>query len=104
MNFSCEKIINENEKLKLSDLDKSCLNIFDYLKLHHYVNFLQIDIKKNEDIKTLFLCKDDNKDYLINTLDFQQNCNTTIIFHLLSKDEDDFNSLQKHLDAIRMSL
>ena len=30
MNFSCEKIINENEKLKLTDLDKSCLNIFDY--------------------------------------------------------------------------
>jgi diguanylate cyclase (GGDEF)-like protein len=104
MNFSCEKIINENEKLKLSDLDKSCLNIFDYLKLHHYINFLQIDIKKDEDIKTLFLCKEDNKDYLTNTLDFQQNCNTTIIFHLLSKDEDDFNSLQKHLDAIRMSL
>ena len=31
MNFSCETIINENEKLKLTDLDKCCLNIFDYL-------------------------------------------------------------------------
>ena len=29
MNFSWETIINENEKLKLTDLDKSCLNIFD---------------------------------------------------------------------------
>ena len=36
MNFSCETIINENEKLKLTDLEKSCLNIFDYLKLHFY--------------------------------------------------------------------
>ena len=55
MNFSCETIINENEKLKLTDLDKSCLNIFDYLKLHHHINFLQIDIKKNNYTQNLFL-------------------------------------------------
>jgi len=46
MNLSCETIINENEKLKLSDLEKSCLNIFDYLRLHHNINFLTINIKK----------------------------------------------------------
>ena len=104
MNFSCEKIINENEKLKLTDLDKSCLNIFDYLKLHHHVNFLQIDIEKNGNRENLFLCKDNNEDYLINTLEFQQNCNTMIIFQFLSKDEDNFESLKKQLNAIQMSL
>lgn len=104
MNFSCEKIINENEKLKLTDLDKSCLNIFDYLKLHHHVNFLQIDIEKNGNRENLFLCKDNNEDYLINTLEFKQNCNTMIIFKFLSKDEDNFESLKKQLNAIQMSL
>lgn len=105
MNFSCETIINENEKLKLTDLDKSCLNILDYLKLHHNINFLQIDIQKNDDIQNLFLYKDeDYKNYLINTLEFQQNCDTTIIFHFLSKDEDDFKSVQSHLASIQMSL
>jgi diguanylate cyclase (GGDEF)-like protein len=104
MNFSCEKIINENEKLKLTDLDKSCLNIFDYLKLHHHVNFLQIDIEKNGNRENLFLCKDNNEDYLINTLEFKQNCNTMIIFQFLSKDEDNFESLKKQLNAIQMSL
>jgi diguanylate cyclase (GGDEF)-like protein len=104
MNFSCEKIINENEKLKLTDLDKSCLNIFDYLKLHHHVNSLQIDIKKSENIENLFSCKENSKNYLINTLEFQQNCNTTIVFNFLSKDEDDFESLKKQLNAIQMSL
>lgn len=104
MNFSCEKIINENEKLKLTDLDKSCLNIFDYLKLHHHVNFLQIDIEKNGNRENLFLCKDNNEDYLINTLEFQQNCNTMIIFQFLSKDEDNFEFLKKQLNAIQMSL
>ncbi len=105
MNFSCETIINENEKLKLTDLDKSCLNILDYLKLHHNINFLQIDIQKNDDIQNLFLYKDENyKNYLINTLEFQQNCDTTIIFHFLSKDEDDFKSVQSHLASIQMSL
>ena len=94
MNFSCETIINENEKLKLTDLDKSCLNIFDYLKLHHHVNFLQIDIEKNGNRENLFLCKDNNEDYLINTLEFKQNCNTMIIFQFLSKDEDNFESLE----------
>ena len=29
MNLSCEKIISENEKLKLTDLEKSCLNIYE---------------------------------------------------------------------------
>ena len=83
MNFSCETIINENEKLKLTDLEKSCLNIFDYLKLHHHINFLQIDIKINDDIQNLFLCTNKNEDYLVNTLEFQQNCDTVIIFHFL---------------------
>ena len=83
MNFSCETIINENEKLKLTDLDKSCLNIFDYLKLHHHINFLQIDIKKNNYTQNLFLYSIKNEEYLINTLEFQQNCDTTIIFHFL---------------------
>ena len=48
MNLSCEKIISENEKLKLTDLEKSCLNIYEYLKLHHHVNFLSIDIRKKK--------------------------------------------------------
>lgn len=104
MNFSCEMIINENEKLKLTDLEKSCLNIFDYLKLHHHINFLQIDIKKNDHIQNLFLYTNKNEDYLVNTLEFQQNCDTTIIFHFLSKDEEDYESVKNHLDSIQMSL
>ena len=104
MNFSCETIINENEKLKLTDLEKSCLHIFDYLKLHHHINFLQIDIKKNDDIQNLFLCTNKNEDYLVNTLEFQQNCDTVIIFHFLSKDEEDYESVKSHLASIQMSL
>jgi two-component system, cell cycle response regulator len=104
MNFSCETIINENEKLKLTDLDKSCLNIFDYLKLHHNINFLQIDIKKNNNIQNLFLCAQKDEDYLVNTLEFQQNCDTTIIFHFLSQNEENFELIKTHLDSIQMSL
>ena len=105
MNFSCETIINENEKLKLTDLEKSCLNIFDYLKLHHSIEFLEIDINKNTITENLFLCKDENvENYLINTLEFKQNCNTTIIFHFLSKNQDDYNFVKNELDMIQMSL
>lgn len=104
MNFSCETIINENEKLKLTDLDKSCLNIFDYLKLHHDINFLQIDIKKNDNIQNLFLCAETSEDYLVNTLEFKQNCDTVIIFHFLSKTQENFESVKTHLDTIKMSL
>jgi len=104
MNFSCETIINENEKLKLTDLDKSCLNIFDYLKLHHHINFLQIDIKKNDNIQNLFLCAETSENYLVNTLEFKQNCDTVIIFHFLSENQEDFESVKTHLDAIKMSL
>ena len=105
MNFSCETIINENEKLKSTDLDKSCLNIFDYLKLHHNIDFLQIDIQKNDNIENLFLHKDENyENYLVNTLEFLQNCDTTIIFHFLSKNQDSFKSVESHLGSIQMSL
>ena len=106
MNFSCESIINENEKLKLTDLDKSCLNIFDYLKLHHHINFLQIDINKNNATDNLFTLKDEDdfENYLINTLEFKQNCNTTIIFYFLSKNEDCYNKVKNQLDMIQMSL
>jgi diguanylate cyclase (GGDEF)-like protein len=105
MNFSCETIINENEKLKSTDLDKSCLNIFDYLKLHHNIDFLQIDIQKNDNIENLFLHKDENyENYLVNTLEFLQNCDTTIIFHFLSKNQDSFKSVENHLSSIQMSL
>ena len=88
MNLSCETIINENEKLKLSDLEKSCLNIFDYLNLHHKIEFLKIDIKKNEKIENLFSSCDIQTDYFINTLDFKQNCDTEIIFSFLSKTQE----------------
>lgn len=105
MNFSCESIINENEKLKLTDLEKSCLNIFDYLKLHHHLVFLQIDINKNNSTENLFTNKDDDfEDYLINTLEFKQNCNTIIIFHFLSKDIDNYNVIKNELPMIQMSL
>ncbi len=105
MNFSCESIINENEKLKLTDLEKSCLNIFDYLKLHHHLIFLQIDINKNNSTENLFTNKDDDfEDYLINTLEFKQNCNTIIIFHFLSKDVDNYDIIKNELPMIQMSL
>ncbi|AXX95245.1 MULTISPECIES: GGDEF domain-containing protein [Arcobacter] len=104
MNLSCETIINENEKLKLSDLEKSCLNIFDYLNLHHKIEFLKIDIKKNEKIENLFSSCDIKTDYFINTLDFKQNCDTEIIFSFLSKTQEEYESIKENLNFIKLSL
>ena len=67
MNLSCEKIISENEKLKLTDLEKSCLNIYEYLKLHHHVNFLSIDIRKNDLIENIFAHNNGDVKYFTNT-------------------------------------
>lgn len=104
MNLSCETIINENEKLKLSDLEKSCLNIFDYLNLHHKIEFLKIHIKKNEKIENLFSSCDIQTDYFINTLDFKQNCDTEIIFSFLSKTQEEYESIKENLNFIKLSL
>lgn len=104
MNLSCETIINENEKLKLSDLEKSCLNIFDYLNLHHKIEFLKIDIKKNKKIENLFSSCDIQTDYFINTLDFKQNCDTEIIFSFLSKTQEEYESIKENLNFIKLSL
>ncbi len=104
MNLSCETIINENEKLKLSDLEKSCLNIFDYLNLHHKIETLKIDIKKNDKIENLFSCSNPQINYFINTLEFKQSCDTEIIFSFLSKTEEEFNSIKENLNFIKLSL
>ena len=104
MNLSCETIIRENEKLKLSDLEKSCLNIYDYLKLHHNINFLTIDIKKYDSLENIFTHNDGDFNYLINTLSFKQNIDTDIIFNFLSKNKEDFESIKNHLPAMQMSL
>ena len=57
MNLSCETIIRENEKLKLTDLEKSSLNIFGYLKLHHNINFLVINSTFAHKTKLFFSIK-----------------------------------------------
>jgi two-component system cell cycle response regulator len=104
MNLSCETIIIENEKLKLSDLEKSCLNIYDYLKLHHNINYLTISIKKYDLLENIFTHDDDNFNYLINTLSFKQNVDTDIIFDFLSKNKEDFELIKKNLHIMQMSL
>ena len=104
MNLSCETIINENEKLKLSDLEKSCLNIYDYLNLHHHIKFLKIDMKKNEKIENLFSCLDSQINYFINSLEFKQNCDTEIIFSFLSNSQEEYESIKENLGFIKLSL
>lgn len=79
MSPNCEKIINENEKLKLSDLEKSCVNTFEYLNLHHKVNFLRI--KTISDLKEKVFFDNTNNDVkLVDSLLFKQNCDTHVIF------------------------
>lgn len=104
MNLCCETIIKENEKLKLSDLEKSCLNIYEYLKLHHHINFLTIDIKKHDLLENIFTYDDGDFNYLINTLSFKQNIDTIINFNFLSKNEKDFQSIKNNLTTMHMSL
>jgi two-component system, cell cycle response regulator len=104
MNLSCEKIILENEKLKLTDLEKSCLNIYEYLKLHHHVNFLSIDIKKNDLLENIFTHNNGDLKYLTNTLSFKENSTTDIIFNFLSENEENFELIKNDLKTIKMSL
>ena len=104
MDQSCEVIITENEKLKLSDLDKSCLNIYEYLKLHHGIENLVIDIKKNDANETLFFSCNISGNFLINKLEFRQNCDTNIIFCFLSNTQEDFESVKINLSYINICL
>lgn len=104
MDQSCEIIITENEKLKLSDLDKSCLNIYEYLKLHHGIENLVIDIKKNDTNETLFSSCNLGGDFLINKLEFRQNCDTKIVFCFLSNTQEDFELVKINLSYINICL
>lgn len=104
MDQSCEVIITENEKLKLNDLDKSCLNIYEYLKLHHGIENLVIDIKKNDTIETLFSSNNFDDNFLINKLEFRQNCDTNIVFSFLSITQEDFELVKINLNYINICL
>ena len=104
MNLSCEKIILENEKLKLTDLEKSCLNIYEYLKLHHHINFLSIDIKKNDLLENIFTHNNGDIKYFTNTLSFKENTFTDIIFNFLSETIENFEIIKNDLKTINMAL
>ena len=104
MNLSCEKIISENEKLKLTDLEKSCLNIYEYLKLHHHVNFLSIDIRKNDLIENIFAHNNGDIKYFTNTLSFKENTFTDIICNFLSETIENFEIIKNDLKTINMAL
>lgn len=103
MKANCEKIIFENEKLKLSDLEKSLKNIFEYLNLHHKVNYLQVSVKSQFKDEILY----DNTDsdlFLIDSLDFKQNNDTLIRFSFFSDDETSANKIKNDFAHIKMSL
>lgn len=104
MNYSCELIISENEKIKLSDLEKSCLNIFDYLKLHYEINFLNIDILKNEKKETIFSFLDPQIEYFENILEFKENADTKMIFTFLSVTKNESLKVIENLEKIKMAL
>ncbi|WP_198305762.1 GGDEF domain-containing protein [Arcobacter vandammei] len=104
MSYSCELIMNENDKLKLSDLDKSALNIYEYLKIHHEIDALKIEISKQEDKENIFSLFDLDKDYIEFSLEFPQNINTKVIFIFLANNEDKKEKIIEQLDKIKMSL
>lgn len=105
MSYSCELIMNENDKLKVSDLDKSALNIFEYLKIHHDVQAIKINILKQDgDEENIFSLFDLDKNYLEFSLDFPQNIDTKVIFVFLVINENEKNKLIEQSDKIKISL
>lgn len=104
MQYSCELIMNENNKLKISDLDKSALNIFEYLNIHHGVNAIKIDVYKEDKKENIFSFFDEEADYLKISLDFYESINTIIRFTFLLNDEDEAKDLSVHLENIKMAL
>lgn len=104
MQYFCELIISENEKIKLSDLEKSCINIFEYLKLHHQINFLNIDITKNNIKENLFSFVDPQIEYFENALEFKESTDTKILFTFLSLTKNESLSVFENLEKIKMAL
>lgn len=104
MQYSCELIMSENNKLKISDLDKSALNIFEYLNIHHGVNAIKIDVYKEDKKENIFSFFDEEADYLKISLDFYESINTIIRFTFLLNDEDEAKDLSEHLENIKMAL
>ena len=104
MSQTCEIIINENEKLKISDLEKSSINIFEYLKLHHNIENLSIDLKKGEEIENLFSNVKMEGIHYVNCLEFKQNCDNSIIFNFFTEKKENYESTKMDLDSINICL
>lgn len=104
MQYSCELIMSENNKLKISDLDKSALNIFEYLNIHHGVNAIKIDVYKEDKKENIFSFFDEKADYLKISLDFYESINTIVRFTFLLNNEDELKELSEHLENIKMAL
>lgn len=103
MGSSCEKIISENEKLKLSDLEKSSKNIFEYLNLHHNINFLKIKVISKNSEDTIFNNLDEEKIF-ISQLSFKQNNDTNVIFLFFASDKLNYDLILSDIENIKMAL
>ncbi len=101
---SCEVIINENEKLKISDLEKSSINIFEYLKLHHNIENLSIDLKKADYTENLYSNIKIDDTHFVNSLEFKQNCDSVIIFNFFTKNKEKYETTKVNLDSINICL
>lgn len=103
MNSNCEQIIFENEKLKLTDFEKSCNNIFEYLNLHFYINYVKIYIINKNIEKTIF-CNASDTQIFADKLLFKQNNETTIKFEFFVDENTEIEKITNELENIKLSL
>ena len=103
-NSICEKIIKEDEKLKLlNDIDEINRNIYKYLVSHYEIDGLEIVIRKKDSIETIFESEtnlDHEYKLIINLL---KSSEAKIVFTIYTDNKktlDVLNENEKHIHII----
>jgi len=101
----CEKIIKEDEKLKLlTNIDEINRNIYKYLVSHYKINGLEIVVKKKDDIEKVF-SSDTNLDHEYETsIELIKSTQAKIHFKIFTDDFEVLQNIEMNKDHIHIIL
>lgn len=101
----CEKIVKDNDKLKLLvTLEEIYEKVEKYLTENFIISDFKILINANCESNTLFTsCENITNDYF-HELKFTQNANTEIIFIIYCEEKDKFDMLNEKLLELKLTL
>lgn len=101
----CERIIKEDEKLKLlSSIDEINRNIYKYLVTHYKINGLEIVVRKNDNVETIFESNTNLDHEYFTSVELLKSAKAKINFKIFSDEKEIIETIETNKSHIHIIL